>query len=290
MKRRFAFTLIELLVVIAIIAILAAILFPVFAQAREKARSASCLSNTKQISLAGLQYIQDYDECYPISIYSPDLFTASPAHIVSAVDELYPYMKNIQILQCPSAPQQYNYVSQVENACTLAGISCVPIDTSHFTYGSYIFNIVVIADGPGPGFRSNGLPNPNPFTGHYRPIQTDATVNYPADTPVWEDGAFDSQLNTPIFARHNNTANVCFADGHSKAYHENLNPTPTAYDSSIAMYDDQWYIASGPYRCPNSIAGTNTVENDQLYGLIRDPVCLTPSATAALSCVYDTEE
>src|SRR5690349_16808444 len=71
MKKRFvparltAFTLIELLVVIAIIAILAAILFPVFAQAREKARQAACLSNSKQIGLALLMYLQDYDEALP---------------------------------------------------------------------------------------------------------------------------------------------------------------------------------------------------------------------------------
>src|SRR5215510_8297848 len=64
-KRKGGFTLIELLVVIAIIAILAAILFPVFAQAREKARAISCLSNTKQLATAGLMYVQDYDETFP---------------------------------------------------------------------------------------------------------------------------------------------------------------------------------------------------------------------------------
>ncbi|WP_395145752.1 prepilin-type N-terminal cleavage/methylation domain-containing protein, partial [Armatimonas sp.] len=68
MKKR-AFTLIELLVVIAIIAILAAILFPVFAQAREKARQTSCLSNQKQIGLGVMQYVQDYDETYPTAYY-----------------------------------------------------------------------------------------------------------------------------------------------------------------------------------------------------------------------------
>src|SRR5437763_7624506 len=66
---RRGFTLIELLVVIAIIAILAAILFPVFAQARESARTSSCLSNTKQIDLGILQYVQDYDERFPIFVY-----------------------------------------------------------------------------------------------------------------------------------------------------------------------------------------------------------------------------
>jgi prepilin-type processing-associated H-X9-DG protein len=110
---------------------------------------------------------------------------------------------------------------------------------------------------------------------------------------MWMDGAFDSALNTPIFARHNNTANVAYADGHSKAFHEAYNQNPTQYDSSIGMYDDQWYINNGPFQCPNSIAGSGTqatLTNDQLYGLVRDPTCLHPSAVAALSCVYDTEE
>ncbi len=83
------FTLIELLVVIAIIAILAAILFPVFAQAREKARAISCLSNVKQISLAYTMYVQDYDETSP-HMGSDDY-----------VQRLYPYVKNAQLFLCP---------------------------------------------------------------------------------------------------------------------------------------------------------------------------------------------
>lgn len=72
MKRRDAFTLIELLVVIAIIAILAAILFPVFSKVREKARLTSCISNMKQQGLAVMQYVQDYDERYPVSLQEFD--------------------------------------------------------------------------------------------------------------------------------------------------------------------------------------------------------------------------
>ena len=89
MRRRTGFTLIELLVVIAIIAILAAILFPVFARAREKARQASCLSNVKQQGVAVMMYVQDYDEAFPIDLYG-------------WVVALRPYTKNEQIWVCPS--------------------------------------------------------------------------------------------------------------------------------------------------------------------------------------------
>ena len=92
---RKAFTLIELLVVIAIIAILAAILFPVFAQARERARMTSCLSNVKQIGLGILQYAQDYDERIPVvglngQARGPWMY------------QIYPYVKSTQIFNCPS--------------------------------------------------------------------------------------------------------------------------------------------------------------------------------------------
>lgn len=103
--KRSAFTLIELLVVIAIIAILAAILFPVFAQAREKARGASCLSNIKQATLGGMMYIQDYDEVTPVVDYIEPYTTKSGAKEI--LDITYPrlvepYTKNYQIFRCPS--------------------------------------------------------------------------------------------------------------------------------------------------------------------------------------------
>ena len=94
-KARSAFTLIELLVVIAIIAILAAILFPVFARARENARRSSCQSNMKQINLGFLQYTQDYDEKWPSG-------TQSSIQGVGWAGATQPYLKSTQILKCPS--------------------------------------------------------------------------------------------------------------------------------------------------------------------------------------------
>jgi len=108
---RKGFTLIELLVVIAIIAILAAILFPVFAKAREKARQSSCLSNMKQVSLSFMQYVQDYDErfCgsgttfadpYPYGYWIRKTTGASSWDVTNGA--LAPYVKNSQVFICPS--------------------------------------------------------------------------------------------------------------------------------------------------------------------------------------------
>ncbi len=115
--RQRAFTLIELLVVIAIIAILAAILFPVFAKAREKARQNSCLSNTKQLMIAVLQYTQDYDERIPLDAHGPYASgTNYPPDPGTYWDSLIePYAKNRQIYVCPSwagtntRTYRYNY-------------------------------------------------------------------------------------------------------------------------------------------------------------------------------------
>jgi prepilin-type N-terminal cleavage/methylation domain-containing protein/prepilin-type processing-associated H-X9-DG protein len=107
---RRGFTLIELLVVIAIIAILAAILFPVFAKAREKARQASCASNLKQIQLAALMYAQDYDEMLHAQCMWGPFVTTQPicwGHSAWPQILLEPYIKNRQIFRCPSNNGQY---------------------------------------------------------------------------------------------------------------------------------------------------------------------------------------
>jgi prepilin-type N-terminal cleavage/methylation domain-containing protein/prepilin-type processing-associated H-X9-DG protein len=116
--KRVGFTLIELLVVIAIIAILAAILFPVFAKAREKARQTSCASNEKQLGLGFMQYVQDYDETYPTGMGAVSSATTG-GNAQNWTQQIYSYVKSTAVYTCPDDPSvlaaPYTVVSYATN-------------------------------------------------------------------------------------------------------------------------------------------------------------------------------
>ncbi|MCC6731122.1 MAG: DUF1559 domain-containing protein [Chthonomonadales bacterium] len=259
-RSRMGFTLIELLVVIAIIAILAAILFPVFAQAREKARGTSCLSNTKQIGTATQMYAQDYDETLPLSLYMADWGTGT---VATCYDGLFPYMKSAAILQCPSAPRVIDFAAYMAAfGFQLQG---------NFRYGSYPPNVVVIADGD-PGLVND------------RPAQTLGGIPYPASQPVFADGYIGGggTFYTPVEGRHTDGTNVSYLDGHSKYFRlsRNPNPDPGLYDTAVGKQIDGWIITSGPFRSPDP-----NNPNFELAGIVVDPDCPDPVASP---CVRDT--
>ena len=194
MKAR-GFTLIELLVVIAIIAILAAILFPVFAKAREKARQTSCLSNIKQLCLSNLQYIADYDQtCIRWQRYQYQQPVATDYRSMPAL--LTPYVKNDQIFICPSATTTVRARSYHVNVAALANAGMdSPIDnqTGYTSTKEGQINAVMTV-----------------FIWDGSVVSTEdwTWTHYSSRTP---DGA-----NYALTARHNDGLNVGFYDGHAK--------------------------------------------------------------------------
>ena len=126
-RKSSAFTLIELLVVIAIIAILASILFPAFAKAREKARQTSCLSNEKQIGTAMLMYIQDYDEINPSGLYITNTTSSQPG--AGWAQQVYTYVKNQQVYACPDDPGGISYGMNVNAAGQSEAVFTAPAST-----------------------------------------------------------------------------------------------------------------------------------------------------------------
>ncbi|MCX7599849.1 MAG: DUF1559 domain-containing protein [Armatimonadetes bacterium] len=183
-RPRVGFTLIELLVVIAIIAILAAILFPVFARAREKARQTSCLSNVKQIALAMMMYAQDYDECYMVVDHVIGYDWWMP---------LQAYVKNSQIFRCPS--RQANPATEPATDYLLNGL---------FAHGSPMAMFDRPADQIVIAERERGAP-----ATCYHP--------WPDDHTSWDDLFAYSEFADLIAKQpHNDGDNYGFADGHAK--------------------------------------------------------------------------
>jgi prepilin-type N-terminal cleavage/methylation domain-containing protein/prepilin-type processing-associated H-X9-DG protein len=184
-RSRSGFTLIELLVVIAIIAILAAILFPVFAQARDKARQATCQSNLRQYATATLMYVQDYDETFPMASYLGGTCIATFYWAVQ------PYVKNDGITQCPSEPQA------MDMTVMFAGPLPACPNTPRFT--SYATNLDLFVD----GFA--GVPTPGL-----------GAIGFPAATVMLYDGNVIADRSQPVQSRHARVFNACFVDGHVK--------------------------------------------------------------------------
>jgi prepilin-type N-terminal cleavage/methylation domain-containing protein/prepilin-type processing-associated H-X9-DG protein len=231
-NRRQGFTLIELLVVIAIIAILAAILFPVFAQAREKARGISCLSNLKQSATATLMYVQDYDETFPMSLFVD--FEGTGPCTFSFYNAISPYQKNGDIMRCPSKPQAVDFVAGWSIVAGATGLPGLCAGNPPLRYLSYNFNFAVI---------DNGSPSNIFGTDSNRAVKTLAAIPFAVETALISDGVpalmpinrppdyACGLFYSPIDARHTGVVNANFVDGHAKAVHAKpeVNASGTQY-------------------------------------------------------------
>jgi prepilin-type processing-associated H-X9-DG protein len=229
--------LIELLVVIAIIAILAAILFPVFGRARENARRSSCQSNLKQIGLGLVQYSQDYDERGPRSWFGIDK-DASGAGRYKWMDAIYPYVKSEQIFNCPSDDAAATRSVVNKNALYKYHSGTVS-DGMGYNYGSYGANNAYYNIGPTalPPFSSSATlsnlmaPSTTVWITDTLPIDT-TNQAYPTFEFNWASQADQptgavltgstptlggTASSVSIAARHLETTNILYCDGHVKS-------------------------------------------------------------------------
>ena len=231
--RRRAFTLIELLVVIAIIALLAAILFPVFARARENARKTSCLSNAKQIATGVAMYTQDYDE-YMVPLGNDTAPSASP--IIPAAyswwpDLIYPYIKSRQVFFCPSATPK-----------TTVSIGMNHPQFGYWQVGAVGATSLSLADIAKPAqsvvFADSGrVPNPTAEPDTWTSTQPTQLFRTPDNLPWYTDYA--GGFGEHAFNRHLDACNFVFGDGHAKTMRVSAIGFQYPLGDARAMWDRQ---------------------------------------------------
>jgi len=249
-----AFTLIELLVVIAIIAILAAILFPVFAQAREKARQISCLSNEKQIGLGLLQYNQDYDENMPLPGFTHSGAPGGSCGAGPWTDcyswrtSILPYVKSTGVFKCPDfqiSPQvntsDYNG-SQWQNS-TDNKVNHIPLSyAGSLTWANFSYQGIAQVTRPASII-----------------MVVESRFMYP-DMATWTIGSDGGYWDNAQIIHGGKKSNYIFYDGHAKAY----NPCQTFGDLTKWKPGDtppddylwEWYVAAnGTDPNPNILQG-----------------------------------
>ena len=231
------FTLIELLVVIAIIAILAAILFPVFARAREKARANTCLSNMKQLTLGVLMYANDFDERMPPAM-------AGWANPPGWASNVYPYVRSVQIYQCPDIINQgTQYYNPIPGSSPAA----------NFPKSYNISACGNICGNP-----------PSSYDGRY--CRYMAEMPKPAETIVltegigdwtsayWDQGYAYVAQTKQLWPVHSGLGNYGFVDGHAKA----MKPTATNLVQNMWTIEDD-----GP--CTTQVLGQALPEIERLW-------------------------
>lgn len=229
-RKKCGFTLIELLVVIAIIAILASMLFPAFARARENARRASCQSNMKQIMLGVMQYTQDYDERFPFAYNSGGV-------LWSWMQAAQPYLKSTQMFQCPS--DSSSDVPVLFPASNPTGV--LPFHSSYLVnlkmgYGFTSVSIAEVVNSAGTVYLTDGstrIAAAAPWVTTSSPTKTEAwAFDDPASGNFADMNGADKNFAGPGL-RHLETGGAAFVDGHVKS-----------------LRVEKWFYANSPFINP----------------------------------------